>query len=46
MDNFEQYLTLVENDVQIKIEAMKNQLEKYGEQFIENIKAMRKEAFK
>lgn len=46
MDNFDQYLTLVENDVQMKIEAMKNQLEKYGEQFIENIKVIRKEVIK
>lgn len=46
MDNFEQYLTLVENDVQMKIEGMKSQLEKYGEQFIENIKAIRKEVIK
>lgn len=46
MENFDQYLNLVQNDVQIKIDAMKNHLEKYGEQFIENLKLIRKEVQK
>ena len=43
MESFEQYLTLVQNDIQMKVESMKSHLEKYGEQFIENIKLIRKE---
>jgi adenosine deaminase len=38
LDNFDQYLTLVQNDVQLKIDTLKTHLEKYGEQFIENLK--------
>ena len=45
MDNFNQYLTLVQNDVQTKVDAMKTHLE-YGEQFIENLKLIRKEVQK
>ena len=43
LENFDQYLTIVQNDVQVKVETMKNHLEKYSEQFIENIKLIRKE---
>lgn len=46
MENFDQYLNLVQNDVQMKIEAMKNHLEKYAEQFIDNLKLIRKEVQK
>ena len=46
MENFDQYLTLVQNDVQMKVETMKNHLEKYGEQFVENLKTIRKEVQK
>ena len=46
MENFDQYLTLVQKDVQMKVETMKNHLEKYGEQFIENLKIIRKEVQK
>jgi hypothetical protein len=46
MESFEQYLTLVQNDIQMKVESMKSHLEKYGEQFIENIKLIRKEVQK
>jgi hypothetical protein len=46
MENFDQYLTLIQNDVQMKVETMKNHLEKYGEQFIENLKLIRKEVQK
>jgi hypothetical protein len=46
MDSFEQYLSLVQNDIQMKVESMKSHLEKYGEQFIENIKLIRKEVQK
>jgi hypothetical protein len=46
MEQFEQYIGLIQNDVQMKVEAMKNHLEKYGEQFIENLKLIRKEVQK
>lgn len=46
MENFDQYLTLVQNDVQMKVETMKTHLEKYSEQFIENLKLIRKEVQK
>ncbi|CAF0709214.1 unnamed protein product [Brachionus calyciflorus] len=46
MENFDNYLTLVQNDVQMKIENMKNQLEKYAEQFLDSIKVVRKEVQK
>lgn len=46
MENFDQYLTLIQNDVQMKVETMKNHLEKYGEQFIENLKLIRSEVSK
>lgn len=46
MENFDQYLTLVQKDVQMKVETMKTHLEKYGEQFIENLKIIRKEVQK
>jgi hypothetical protein len=46
MESFDQYLTFVQNDVQMKIETMKTHLEKYGEQFIDNLKLIRKEVQK
>lgn len=46
MENFDQYLNLVQNDVQLKIEAMKTHLEKYAEQFIDNLNLIRKEVQK
>lgn len=46
MENFDQYLNLVQNDVKMKVETMKTHLEKYGEQFIENLKLIRKEVQK
>jgi hypothetical protein len=46
MENFDQYLTLVQNDVQLKIDTLKTHLEKYGEQFIDNLKTIRKEVQK
>jgi hypothetical protein len=42
-ENLDQYLNLVENDVQTKIENMKVSLEKLGEQFCQNIRTIRKE---
>ncbi len=42
MENFDQYLTLIQKDVQMKVETMKTHLEKYGEQFIENLKTIRR----
>lgn len=46
VEKFDQYLNLVQNEVQTKIDAMKNHLEKYGEQFIESLKLMRKQVQK
>ena len=46
MESFDQYLTFVQNDVQMKVETMKTHLEKYGEQFIDNLKLIRKEVQK
>ena len=46
IENFDQYLTLVQNDVQMKIDTFKSHLEKYGEQFIDNLKTMRKDVQK
>ncbi len=46
MESFDQYLTFVQNDVQMKVETMKAHLEKYGEQFIDNLKLIRKEVQK
>lgn len=46
MENFDNYLNSVQNDIQIKIESMKNHLEKYAEQFCENLKQIRKNAEK
>lgn len=46
MENFDQYLNLVQNEVQTKIDTMKSQLEKYGEQFVDSLKLMRKQVQK
>ncbi|RNA23876.1 leucine-rich repeat-containing 45 [Brachionus plicatilis] len=46
MENFDNYFNSIQNDIQMKIEAMKNQLEKYAEQFCDSLKQIRKEAEK
>jgi hypothetical protein len=48
MDNesLDEYLNSIEADVQIKIDAMKSNLEKFGDQFMQNIKNIRKELHK
>ena len=43
VENLDQYLNFIENDVKLKIDTMKQNLEKLGEQFIQNIKSIRKE---
>jgi hypothetical protein len=42
-DSFEQYLCLVQQDVVQKVDAMKTNLEKYAQQFIDNIKLIRRQ---
>ena len=46
MESFDQYLTLVQNDIQLKLNTLKSHVDKCGEQFIENLKLMRKEVHK
>lgn len=46
IDNFDQYLQLVQNDVHLKVDSMKAYLDKYAEQFTDNLKLIRKEVQK
>ena len=45
-ENFEQYINLVQNDVQMKLDTMKSHMDKYAQHFIENLKNMKKEVQK
>ncbi len=43
LNGLDEYLNSVESEVQIKIDTMKTNLEKFGDQFLQNIKNIRKE---